>query len=492
MLMAKEINCSNFKSLLDYLRHHYGDHSVEQVIDGLVNNEKYLIADKRNPSKITPVQAYHLNDSAYWVSNEFSLALFANSRKIIGDSKSLVKIGEISLNNFYSKKSILFLSRVLGVKQVSKQVNRFNNRFNRTKQVKLTELTNNKAVFHIHYYPNFRISKDICHWNLGIYIGTVKMAGAHDVMGKETQCVLDGNDFCTFQLTWKKEANVIKRFFRSMLNLLARDMVDEYETILAEREELIDHLMESELALKKSQAELERRVVERTEKLKQSNVLLTKEINERIRTEQELVRSLGEKELLIKEIHHRVKNNFQIISSLLDMKSMRSRDREVCKVMEDTQTKIHNMALIHTQLYQSQFFDQIDMERHIKDLFSYLSEVYGHMKNVVALTIDCSNVLLPVTQAIPCAIIINELLSNSFKHAFEKRKKGTILIYMKNSDNSRVFIRIKDNGIGIPTEMDINKLDSLGLKLVANLVRIQLKGEMEIRRDEGTEITIRF
>ena len=132
------------------------------------------------------------------------------------------------------------------------------------------------------------------------------------------------------------------------------------------------------------------------------------------------------------------------------------------------------------------------MERHIKDLFSYLSEVYGHMKNVVALTIDCSNVLLPVTQAIPCAIIINELLSNSFKHAFEKRKKGTILIYMKNSDNSRVFIRIKDNGIGIPTEMDINKLDSLGLKLVANLVRIQLKGEMEIRRDEGTEITIRF
>ena len=492
MLMAKEVNCSAFKSLLDYLRIHYGDHSVEQVIDGLVNNEKYLIADKTNPLKITPVQKYHLDDSAYWVSNEFSLAVFANSMKIIGDSNSLIRIGEISLKSFYSKKSILFLSRVLGVKQVAKYVNRFNNRFNRTKQIKLAELTNNKAVFQIHYYPNFRKSKDICNWNLGIYIGTVKMAGGRDVRGEETRCVLDGDDFCVIEVTWKKEANLIKRLLRSTLNLLARDMVDEYETILAEREELIDHLRESELALKKSQAELERRVVERTEKLKQSNVLLTKEINERIRTEQELVRSLGEKELLIKEIHHRVKNNFQIISSLLDMKSMRSRDREVCKVMEDTQTKIHNMALIHTQLYQSQFFDQIDMERHIKDLFSYLSEVYGHMKNVVALTIDCSNVLLPVTQAIPCAIIINELLSNSFKHAFEKRKKGTILIYMKNSDNSRVFIRIKDNGIGIPTEMDINKLDSLGLKLVANLVRIQLKGEMEIRRDEGTEITIRF
>jgi two-component sensor histidine kinase len=490
--MGKEINCSNFKSLLDYLRHHYGDHSVGQVIDGLVNNEKYLIADKRNPSKITPVQAYHLNDSAYWVSNEFSLALFANSRKIIGDSKSLVKIGEISLNNFYSKKSILFLSRVLGVKQVSKQVNRFNNRFNRTKQVKLTELTNNKAVFHIHYYPNFRISKDICHWNLGIYIGTVKMAGAHDVRGKETQCVLDGNDFCTFQLTWKKEANVIKRFFRSMLNLLARDMVDEYETILAEREELIDHLTKSESALKKSRDELEMCVAERTEKLRNSNILLKRQIAKRIRTENDLTRSLQEKELLIKEIHHRVKNNLQIISSLLDMRGMRNQDREICKVLEDTQTKIHNMALIHTQLYQSQSFDQINMERHIQDLFSYLSEIYDHMKNKVEWVIDCSEVLLPVTRAIPCAIIISELLSNAFQHAFENREKGKIQIFLENLENGRVFMRIKDNGIGISNGMDINNLDSLGLKLVANLVQIQLKGELKIRRDGGTEVTIRF
>jgi two-component sensor histidine kinase/predicted hydrocarbon binding protein len=492
MLMAKEVNCSAFKSLLDYLRKHHGDHSVEQVIDGLVNNEKYLIADKKNPSKITPVQEYHLDDSAYWVSNEFSLAIFANSKKIIGDSKSLVRIGEISLKNFYSKKSILFLSKVLGVKQVSKHVNRINNRFNRVKQIKLAELTNNKAVFHIHYHPNFRKSKDICNWNLGIYIGTAKMAGGRDVRGEETQCVMDGDDFCVIQLTWNKEAYLIKRLFRSILKLIARDMIEEYETILAEREELIDHLTESELALKKSQAELERRVAERTEKLKQSNILLKKEITERIRTEQVLMRSLGEKELLIKEIHHRVKNNLQIISSLLDMRSMRSRDADICKVLEDTQTKIHNMALIHTQLYQSQSFDQIDMYRHIKDLFSYLSEVYAHMKNVVELTIDCSDVLLPVTQAIPCAIIINELLSNAFKHAFADRKNGSIQIYMKNSEYGRVFVRIKDDGVGIPNEMDINKLDSLGLKLVANLVRIQLKGEMEVRRDGGTEVTITF
>jgi two-component sensor histidine kinase len=492
MLMAKEINCSAFKSLLDYLRKHHGEHSVKLALDGLVNNEKYLIADKNNPSKIIPVQEYHLNDFAYWVSNEFSLTLFANSKKIIGNSNSLAKIGENSLPHFFSKKSILFLSRVLGVKQISKQAARINNRFNRTKTVKLAELANNKAVFHIHYHPGFRTTKDICNWNLGIYIGTAKMAGGHDIWGEETRCVLNGDEFCVFQLTWKKEASLTKRLFRALLKILTSDLIAEYETILTEREHLIDHLKESELKLQESQAELERRVVERTERLSRSNILLKKEITDRIRAEKELKRSLREKELLVKEIHHRVKNNLQIISSLLDMRSMRSRDPETCKILEDAQTKIYNMALIHTQLYQSQPFDRINMERHVEDLFSYLLEVYAHMKNKIVPVIDCSNVFLPVTQAIPCAVIINELLSNVFKHAFKHNQNGKIEIYMKNSDNNRALIKIKDNGIGIPKETDIKKLDSLGLKLVANLVQIQLKGKMEIRCNEGTEVTISF
>ncbi|MGA7145468.1 MAG: sensor histidine kinase, partial [Desulfobacterales bacterium] len=197
-------------------------------------------------------------------------------------------------------------------------------------------------------------------------------------------------------------------------------------------------------------------------------------------------------ELLVKEIHHRVKNNLQIISSLLDMRSMRSRDPEVCKVLEDAQTKIYNMALIHTQLYQSQPFDRINMERHVEDLFGYLLEVYAHMKNKIVTAIDCSNVFLPVTQAIPCGVIINELLSNVFKHAFTNRQNGKIEIYMKNSGDNGGVIKIKDNGIGIPKEMDIKRLDSLGLKLVVNLVHIQLKGKMEIRNNGGTEVTIRF
>ncbi len=492
MLMAKEINCSAFKSLLDYLRKHHGEHSVRQALDGLVNNETYLIADKNNPSKVVPVQEYHLNDFAYWVSNEFSLALFANSKKIIGDSNSLAKIAENSLEHFFSKKSILFLSKVLDVRQISKQVARINNRFNRTKTVKLSELTPHRAVFQIHYHPNFRTTKDICNWNLGVYIGTVKMAGGRDVVGKEIQCVLNGDEFCAFQLTWKKEASFIKRLYRSLMKLITSDLIAEYETILTEREHLIDHLKESELKLQGYRAELERRVAERTEKLTRANIFLKKEITERIRAEQELTRSLREKELLVKEIHHRVKNNLQIISSLLDMRSTRIRDPETCKVLEDAQAKIYNMALIHTQLYQSQPFDRINMSRHVEDLSNYLLEVYAPMNNMIEPIIDCTNVFLPVTQAIPCAVIINELLSNAFKHAFTDCQKGKVEIYMKNSNNDRVFIKIKDNGIGIPKEMDIKKLDSLGLKLVANLVQIQLKGKMEIRGDHGTEVTITF
>jgi two-component sensor histidine kinase len=492
MLMAKEINCSAFKSLLDYLRKHYGEHSVKQVLDGLVNNEKYLIADKNNPTKIIPVQEYHINDSAYWVSNEYSLTLFANSKKIFGDTNSLAKIGEHCLTHFFSKKNILFLSRVLGVKQISKQAARINNRFNRTKTVKMAELTSNRAVFQFHYYPGFRTTKDICNWNLGIYIGTAKMAGGHDVSGKETRCVLNGDDFCAFQLTWKKEAPFIKRVFKSLLKLITSDLIAEYESMLTEREHLIDHLKESEFKLEESRAELERRVLERTEKLLRSNILLKKEITERIRAEQDLKRSLQEKELLVKEIHHRVKNNLQIISSLLDMRSMRIRDPEMRKVLEDAQTKIYNMALIHAQLYQSQPFDRINMEHHIENLSSYLLEVYAHIKNRIVPTIDCSNAFLPVTQAIPCAVIINELLSNVFKHAFTNNQKGKIEIYMKNSGDNGGFIKIKDNGIGISKEMDIKKLDSLGLNLVANLVHMQLKGEMEIQSNGGTEVTITF
>jgi hypothetical protein len=213
-------------------------------------------------------------------------------KKIIGESKFLAKIGENSLEHFFSKKSIPFLSRVLGVRQISKQIARINNRFNRTKTVRLAELTGNRAVLQIHYHPNFRTTKDTCNWNLGIYIGTAKMAGGYDVRGEEIRCVLNGDDNCAIQLTWKNEAFLIKRLFRSLLKLITSDLVDEYEAILTEREHLINHLKESESELQEYRDVLERRAAERTEKLSRSNVLLRKEIIERIRAKQELKRLL--------------------------------------------------------------------------------------------------------------------------------------------------------------------------------------------------------
>ncbi len=245
MLMDKDINCSNFRGLLGYLGKHYGDEGVRQTLDGLVDNEDYLVADKENPSNLIRVHKHHLNDSAYWVANEFSLALFANAKKVVGGSNALVKAGENAVIEQFSK-TILFLSRIFSTKFVCKQPAKINARFNRTKQVKLSELTNNSAVFELHYYPGFRVTKDICNWNMGIYIGIAKMTGAVDVKCEEIECVVAGGEHCSFRMTWKKGPSFLKRMLRCILRITSKDLIADYEETVKERDQLIDNLRQSE------------------------------------------------------------------------------------------------------------------------------------------------------------------------------------------------------------------------------------------------------
>ena len=221
MIMNKDVNCSNFRGLLNYLRNHYGDEGARQVVDGLVDNDKYLIADKKDPSKQIRIQEHHLNDPSYWVSNEFSLALFSNAKKVIGGSNHLIKAGEEAVTEHFSK-SALFVSRICSTKFLCKQAAKINHRFNRTKNVRLTDLTTNSAKFELHYYPNFRITKDICNWNLGIYTGLAKMTGAEDAKCEEIKCVVDGADHCVFLLKWKKRPNFLKRMLRWILRSINR------------------------------------------------------------------------------------------------------------------------------------------------------------------------------------------------------------------------------------------------------------------------------
>ena len=222
-----------------------------------------------------------------------------------------------------------------------------------------------------------------------------------------------------------------------------------------------------------------------------ADIAIVRDIEDRKLAEEQLKASLKEKEVLLKEIHHRVKNNLQIISSLLDMSRRRSENQEAIDLLSEAGAKIHTMALIHTQLYQSERFDQIDMQSHIRDMIIHLSHLYRAKGNITPV-INASGVYLSVTQAIPCALAVNELISNVYRHAFEEGQEGTVDVSMEQSSDGTISLKVKDDGIGIPTEIDINETDTLGLKLVRNLVLGQLKGRLQIERKDGTEILIEF
>lgn len=215
-----------------------------------------------------------------------------------------------------------------------------------------------------------------------------------------------------------------------------------------------------------------------------------RDITKRKRSDTQLIQSIKEKEFLLQEIHHRVKNNLQIISSILDMSSMRINDDKANDLITDARSKIQSMAFIHSQLYKSDRFEKIEMGAHIKELMIYLLEVYAFDKNVTPY-IDIKDVFLSLPQAIPCALIMNELISNALKHAFKPDQKGVIEVSMKVI-RDKVLAYIRDNGIGIEDSVDIYSTKSLGLKLVKNLIEKQLKGTIRVKRNKYTEFSFDF
>jgi PAS domain S-box-containing protein len=248
----------------------------------------------------------------------------------------------------------------------------------------------------------------------------------------------------------------------------------------------------AEEALRKARDELEMRVAERTAELARANEQLRIDVTERKRAEEQIQASLREKEVLLREVLHRVKNNLQVISSLLDMRSLRTADQQTIDFLTDARAKVHTMALIHSQLYQSERVDQIDMGNHAWELVNYLSQVYATKSRLITPVIEPSDVYLSITQAIPCALILNEVISNAFKHAFQEGQKGTIEISIRREANDTIFLRVKDDGIGLPEAIDVDTTGSLGLKLIRNLVQEQLKGRLQIKRDKGTEVAVEF
>jgi len=216
-----------------------------------------------------------------------------------------------------------------------------------------------------------------------------------------------------------------------------------------------------------------------------------RDITDRKLIEQQIEASLKEKEILLSEIHHRVKNNFEIISSLLDMASMNSENLEVKNLLLGSRTRIHSMAMIHSQLYQSKWFNRVDMVNHINELTENLRFLYKGEKKI-KIVIEPSEVYLSLKQAIPCALIINELVTNSLKYAFVNKEQGKIQISIQNANDSTVMLRVKDDGGGISKSVETKLPGSLGLELVEHLAVGQLKGEINMNQNDGTEIYIKF
>ena len=222
-----------------------------------------------------------------------------------------------------------------------------------------------------------------------------------------------------------------------------------------------------------------------------SKLAIWRDISERKCTEDEIKASLKAKEVLLKEVHHRVKNNLQIISSLLNLQLGYIKDKGALELFKESRNRIKSMAFIHEELYRSKQLSNVNFTEYIRNLAATLFRSYGVDPNTVALKIEADDVLLGVDAAIPCGLIVNELVSNALKHAFPEGRKGEIRIGFRRQNDNGFALTVCDNGIGFPKDVDFRNTGSLGLQIVCTLTD-QMHGIIELRGVGGTEFRIMF
>ncbi len=202
-------------------------------------------------------------------------------------------------------------------------------------------------------------------------------------------------------------------------------------------------------------------------------------------------KSLKEKEILLKEIHHRVKNNMQVISSLLSLQSHHIRDEYDRSLFIDSQNRVRSMALVHEKLYRSDNLSEISFGDYIVDLSHEIKNSLTHVPDNIEIVINARNVLIGVDHAIPCALIINELLSNAIKYAFPDGRSGTITITMDKKEDGMHSLIVSDNGQGMPENLDFRNTKTLGLQIVISLTA-QLNGTITLDSEGGTTFMLTF
>jgi two-component sensor histidine kinase len=206
--------------------------------------------------------------------------------------------------------------------------------------------------------------------------------------------------------------------------------------------------------------------------------------------ENKIKASLKDKEVLLKEVHHRVKNNMQIISSLLNLQIDYLNNEDAIDVLKESQNRVKSMAMIHEKLYLSKDLTEINFADYIQNLVSNLFYSYNIKESQIKPIIKIEDVNLNIETAIPCGLIINELISNCLKYAFPNQMKGEIIITLKSIEDNFELV-ISDNGIGLPEKININKIKTLGLLLVNSLTE-QIDGKISIYKKNGTQFKIIF
>lgn len=281
---------------------------------------------------------------------------------------------------------------------------------------------------------------------------------------------------------------------RKKLEARNRELLLANEELASVNVELSCEIMErkqAEEVVRQYQNQLEDLVRERTAELAQANTRLIAEVNERTRAEEKVLASLREKEILLKEIHHRVKNNLQIISSLLELQCEYIHDEQPLRLFRESQDRIKTMALVHERLYATDDLASISVREYLESLTKQLVFSYVADPEVIELDFDFAEFSLGIEEAIPCGLIVNELVSNSLKHAFPEKLEGKIAVTCRIDEENMVVLTVSDNGVGISEGLDLNSTETLGMQIVCLLTK-QLRGTIKIKNAGGASFTIRF
>lgn len=225
----------------------------------------------------------------------------------------------------------------------------------------------------------------------------------------------------------------------------------------------------------------------------QGNLLVTgRDITKQQLAEEELKQSLEEKEVLLSEVHHRVKNNLAVITGLLQLERFRTENKETVNILLESESRIMTIAKIHELLYQSDDFANVDVEIYLQELIDYLLEVYAAEDKQIKIELDLSEVRINVNQALPLGLILNELVTNAIKHAFDQKGSGTIGIHIKPVERDSILFEVRDNGNGLQINpSELQEKGNLGFTLIETL-RKQINATLEIDADEGTAFRFTF